>query len=358
MGDRTRIEWTDATWNPVTGCTHVSEGCRNCCAERMAATRLAHTEAYAGTARINENGEPRWTGKVNLLHDRLTQPLRWRRPRRIFVNAMSDLFHEEVPDEFIDQVFAVMALSPDHTFQVLTKRPQRMRKYLSSGHLPLWKRWGMTAVDMDVDAGLWIPTFRGVDPLPWPLPNVWLGVSVEDQPTANERIPLLLQTPAAVRWVSAEPLLGPVDLVPWLFVPDPHGAPADLIPRNRTTFDPSLDWVIVGGESGPGARPMHPDWVRSIRDQCVEAGVAFNFKQWGEYLPYEFLEHSPPYYMTPDGRLHDGHDLNMLDPETGDAGVGWMHDYESDCSFRRVGKKAAGRMLDGVVWDEYPGGEG
>lgn len=257
----------------------------------------------------------------------------WRRPRRIFVNAMSDLFHEEVPDEFIDQVFAVMALSPDHTFQVLTKRPQRMRKYLSSGHLPLWKRWGMAAVDMDVDAGLWIPTFRGVDPLPWPLPNVCLGVSVEDQPTANERIPLLLQTPAAVRWVSAEPLLGPVD-----FKAIVTGCGSSAIgcscsvDEGACSIHPTLDWIVGGGEFGPGARPMHPEWVRSIRDQCVEAGVAFNFKQWGEWAPNCLCESKQP--------------CRTIERPEGVPGVMF-----------RCGKKAAGRTLDGKIWDEYPGGE-
>jgi protein gp37 len=284
MSDKTRIEWTDATWNPVTGCTKVSDGCKHCYAERQ-------------WARLAANPATRYHGRkftdVQEHGDILDQPLRWKKPRRIFVDGMSDLFHPDVSDRFIADVFGVMAACPQHTFQVLTKRPERMRKLIGAGCM------GRFESDAEEAAALY------TDALPdWPLPNVWLGVSVEDQATADERIPLLLDTPAAVRWVSCEPLLGPVDLRPYL---DWSFAFADM-------SRPDLDWVVVGGESGPKARPIHPDWVRSLRDQCAAADVPFLFKQWGEWLPDE------------------------RDPEM--------------C--HRVGKKSAGRLLDGALHDDYP----
>jgi len=267
MADTTKIEWTDATWNPITGCTLVSGGCRHCYAARLAATRLRHHPSRAGLARINAAGEAKFTGEVRLNEQWLDQPLRWRNPRRIFVCAHGDLFHENVPDEWIDRVFTVMALARRHTFQCLTKRPERARAYLASE---------------DREDKVRHPR-RG-----WPLPNVWLGASVEDQATADRRIPDLLATPAAVRFLSMEPLLGPVQIdrvreqtggehvnaltgITKGFLTDYHGA--------------HLDWVIVGGESGPGARPMHPDWARSLRDRCRAAGVAFFLKQMARRAP-------------------------------------------------------------------------
>jgi protein gp37 len=250
----TSIEWTDCTWNPVRGCSRVSEGCRNCYAERRAARFSAaplfgisgRKAPFEGFAEMTPSG-PRWTGRVELIASKLDEPLRWRKPRRVFVNSMSDLFHEALDDDDIDRVFAVMKAASRHTFQVLTKRADRMCRY---GHL--------TEV----------------------VPNVWLGVSVEDQKTADERIPLLLETPAAVRFVSYEPALGPVDFRCLAPVDDYHTDALD-------TPDPScrLHWVIVGGESGPGARPMHPDWPASLRRQCADAGTAFFFKQRGEWSP-------------------------------------------------------------------------
>jgi protein gp37 len=261
MGDKTGIEWTDATWNPVTGCTHVSTGCDHCYAASLASGRLAHLPAYEGLA---EDGK--FNGTIRLLPERLDQPLRWKKPRMIFVNSMSDLFHDGIPDAYIGTVFDVMARATQHTFQVLTKRPGRMRSLLS--------RW--TVDGIQTDPGYLFPPHRPVGsattkaPLWTPPPNVWLGTSAEDQKWADVRIPQLLGTPAAVRFVSAEPLLGPIDL----------GLEFD--------FQRRLDWVIVGGESGNGARPMHPDWARSIRDQCTAAGVAFLFKQAGEVLAGEW----------------------------------------------------------------------
>lgn len=247
---KTKIEWTDATWNPLRGCSRVSDGCRNCYAEKVANRFSGPGQPYEGL--IAKGGQ--WNGKIKLVPEKLSEPLRWKKPRMVFVNSMSDLFHESVPDDFIDKVFAIMARRPKHTFQILTKRPERMLRYLSS-----------TNIGRRVNS--YLPSTVNYS---MPLPNAWLGVSVEDQVTADERIPLLLQTPAAVRWVSAEPLLGPVNMT-WV----------DRSDGMMVERFPFIDWVVAGGESGAKARPMHPEWVRSIRDQCVAAGVPFFMKQMG-----------------------------------------------------------------------------
>lgn len=247
MADKTGIEWTEATWNPVTGCAKVSAGCKHCYAERDWA-RLQHLPAYAGRAFTDVATHP----------ERLDQPLRWGRPRRIFVNSMSDLFHPDVPDAFVDCVFAVMALAKKHTFQVLTKRSERMRRYVNALDIERLDRAARTFG--------YTLTFEGVPIASLPLPNVWLGVSIEDQPTADERIPDLLETLAAIRWLSAEPLLGPVDLqrVQW-----PQKHKVDVLRRgawdlpgwhsgftNHSDMN-RIDWVVVGGESGRNAVTGH-----------------------------------------------------------------------------------------------------
>lgn len=329
MSSTTGIEWCDATWNPVTGCTKVSQGCKHCYAERLF-PRVYSRDRIDLSKPSGAVTSPRRFTDVWVHPERLEQPLRWRKPKRIFVNSMSDLFHEQVPDEFIDQVFAVMGLARWHTFQVLTKRPERMQSYLC-GHAAGGRHIWTAGQQITMPAGRHKPETG------WPLPNVWLGVSVENQETADERIPLLLETPAAVRFLSVEPLLGPVDLVPYLFIPDPHGAPADLMPAC------ALHWVIVGGESGPGARPMPPAWVRSIRDQCVMSGVKFFFKQWGEWVPWigrkldDLLLDQPGRHalVMPDGTVH----------------TDFLPGGEV---MARVGKKAAGRLLDGRTWEEMP----
>jgi protein gp37 len=253
MADRSKIEWTEATWNPVTGCVEVSEGCDHCYARTFA-------ERWRGVT-----GHPYEQGFDLRIHpDRLDQPLRWKRPRVVFVNSMSDLFQDGVPDVFIAQVYRVMHESPRHTFQILTKRPGRMASTLGRWTEAVWPL-----------AEICDPPVPGMK---WPLPNVWLGTSVETQKWANVRIPKLLDTPAAVRFVSVEPMLGPVDLSEWV-------SPARARRDAGVESSAGLDWVIVGGESGPGARPMRPDWARTIRDQCVAAGVAFFFKQWGGRTP-------------------------------------------------------------------------
>jgi len=259
MSDNSSIEWTDATWNPVVGCARVSPGCDRCYAIREA-NRHQRTHAYGGTVHRTPDGLD-WTGRVRCLSERLGQPQRWRAPRRVFVNSMSDLFHDGVPDAFIAEVFAVMALAQQHQFQVLTKRHGRMRSLLASDVF----QEAVTAALQPRQAGF------ARELLVWPLPNVWVGVSVEDQHWADIRIPALLGTPAAVRWISAEPLLGPIALAAgWL--------------SQLRAARPGLDWVVVGGESGPGARPMHPQWVRALRDQCTAAGVPYLLKQWGEHV--------------------------------------------------------------------------
>lgn len=249
MASNSSIEWTDATWNPVAGCSPVSAGCRNCYAARMA-LRLSHIPGatgrkYRGIAARTRGGLPVFTGKINLDFDSLELPLSWRLPRTIFVNSMSDLFHEEVPLHYIEKVFEVMGKCPQHTFQILTKRPERAAELAPQ--------------------------------LPWG-PNVWIGTSVEDQRVMH-RIDALRQIPARIRFLSCEPLIGPL---PGISL---HG----------------IHWVIVGGESGPDARPMQRAWAVQIRAACRRSSVPFFFKQWGG-----------------------------------------------------VNKKATGRTLDGREWDEMP----
>lgn len=331
MADKTGIEWTDATWNPVVGCSLVSPGCTHCYAMHMAARieRMHAGSHYAGTTRT-VNGNAVWTGKLALAPERIvTQPLRWTKPRRVFVNSMSDLFHEDASDTWIDRAFAVMAASPQHTFQVLTKRSGRMRVWMKEREDWRHDRSGHGARLMH----------------DWPLPNVWLGVSAEDQRRADERIPDLLDAPAAVRFVSAEPLVGRIDFSRWTTDPAQFLDYCDAVGGPPATVR-MLDWIIVGGESGPNARPMHPDWVRAIRDQCAAAGVAFFFKQWGEWLDEQ---DATARHMAP------GPD--MFDRFGAPKGSRW-HPYEASDrnggAMIRVGKRRAGRLLDGRTHDGLP----
>lgn len=329
MGDRTSIEWTDATWNPTSGCSKVSQGCKYCYAERM------FHRPYPG----------RDFTDVRVHHDRLDQPLRWKIPRRIFVNSMSDLFHDKVPTEFIDKVFAIMSQSPQHTFHVLTKRPERMFDYLCQD----------VRADCVDQAGIdqfgWCHS--NVEGR-WPLPNVWLGVSVEDQKSADERIPILLETPAAVRFVSYEPALGPVDFSSYISpycerceIPDSAFSEGDM--DKRHTCKPRLDWVIAGGESGLHARPSHPDWFRSVRDQCQDAGVPFFFQQRGEWTWTEVDKKVRPTHVMCEHGYYERDGLSF-------------HCIEGSCAkpgrivqpIAKVGKKRAGRILDGQEWNEFP----
>ena len=261
---KTAIEWTDATWNPVTGCSKVSEGCRNCYAATLAPRLAAMGQKGYTTLPWTKRNAAR---NVQLHAERLDAPLRWAKPRRVFVNSMSDLFHELVPFEFVDRVFAVMALASRHTFQVLTKRPERMAEYTSTPD-----RAQRIGAYLTLDVNLDGPMLRGLDGavmgrwrregVPLPLPNVWLGTSVEDSRVLG-RVDHLRETPAAIRFLSCEPLIGPLDRL------DLEG----------------IHWVIVGGESGPGHRHIEVDWVRDIREQTADAGAAFFFKQWGGATP-------------------------------------------------------------------------
>ena len=278
----TSIEWTSETWNPVRGCSKVSAGCTNCYAMKQAHRFGGEDQPYEGLTKLVKGKGPQWTGEVDLIPDMLVKPLHWSEPRRVFVNSMSDLFHEDVPFEFVDMVFAVMAITPRHTYQVLTKRPERMAAYLSVPPRELGLRWGDQALSSPpvpyggrVTKGVsqWAEIGNALQEgtHPWPLPNVWLGTSVEDQPAAEERVPHLLRTPAAVRFVSCEPLLGAVFLDQWLLESSPpHPPRAD-----------GLHWIIAGGESGPGARPCFVPWIRELVDQGRFAGVPVFVKQLG-----------------------------------------------------------------------------
>ncbi len=376
MADGTKIEWTDATWNPVrasfatpegprTGwhCEHVSEGCRNCYAEAIN-RRLGTGFDYKPGHLVHTNRFGERRGDVSILLDEkmLLRPLQWRRPRKIFVGSMTDLFADFVRDEWLDRIFAVMALAPQHVFQVLTKRPERMRAYVSEQ-----ARGGRYVTDeiarilaplpgggydtkLAKDREQFRVANRRCSGTPWsplPLPNVWLGVSVEDQQRADERIPILLDSPAAVRWLSMEPLLGPVNIHDALWAGDG--------PPEANLFS-TIDWVVLGGESGSGARPMHPDWARSVRDQCGAADVPFLFKQWGEWLPWE--PDQMPLWKSQNGQLIDRHHMPDMDSNEDPRSKHWtdacLYDGDDICVHSKVGKKLAGRLLDGVQHDGMP----
>lgn len=387
MSENSAIEWTDATWNPLLGCTKVSAGCMSCYAILEAWKKMHHPHpavraAYEGLVVKLPDGSLNWTGRVNVIPERLEIPLRWKRPKRIFVNSMSDLFHEAVSEGQIAQIFGTMARADSHIFQVLTKRPERMSKLLNGVGLR--------------------QHIEDVSGRSWPLPNVWLGTSTEDQRTADERIPHLLRTPAAVRFLSCEPLLGPVDLNRWIeptlhcgscgteyglaeAIPDPNGhihgadvcahcgdvgsmtstwgedalrqreAGRDLDLGDAWDYGYRLHWVITGGESGPNARPMHPQWARDLRDQCLAARVAYFHKQNGEYVEVDGLRtHAGPvprddrgpgtFWLTKEGRL-----IPFGSPEAYHCSV-----WGSDVIVKRAGRKIAGRLLDGQEWSQFP----
>jgi protein gp37 len=371
VADNSGIQWTDSTWNPVTGCTRASSGCDFCYAVTMTKRLEAMgQEKYSGLVNLGKN---HFNGVVKTHEDALLIPLGWKKPRRVFVNSMSDLFHREVPFEFIDKVFAIMALTPQHTYQVLTKRPERMAEYFSTEVSEFRRRLGdIAAIEFGVETDTLEKQWQ------WPLPNVWLGTSCEDQQTADERIPHLLNIPAKVRFLSCEPLLGPIDLTNLNTLPyfeqllksiseglrprgiDPHaggpvaqrtnclngqtvqeyadefatkGAMGVSWPTSVIESD-AVHWVIVGGESGSKARPMDPAWARSLRDQCQAVGVPFFFKQWGAWLSYQTPSNCPPNLCELRGRDHTQMPSGL-----------WMS---------YVGKHQSGRRLDGREWNEFP----
>jgi protein gp37 len=320
VADKSKIEWTDATWNPITGCSVLSPGCKHCYAMLLAGTRLSAHSSRAGLT-IDTKAGPVWTGEVRFNDQWLDQPLRWRQPRAIFVCAHADLFHESVPDSWIDQIFAMMAAAPQHLFQVLTKRPSRMAKYLKNAETTarihaVLMAWGGASAN---DAGRRAQAAWRLED--WPLSNVWAGVSVEDGARLN-RVASLRETPAAVRWISAEPLLGSLKGI-------------DLT---------GVAWVVSGGESGPRARPTKALWHRELRDACEEAGVAYHFKQWGEFLPEgQFDKDGFMWAPGRDGRVH----WWLPEPPEGEF-------LQSDHCAVRVGKRQAGRDLDGRLHDGMP----
>jgi protein gp37 len=312
------ISWTQETWNPIVGCSKVSSGCKNCWAERQARLHYHH---------IFPDG---WDGHVEVFFNRMEQPLHWRKPRKIAVGLMGDLFHPDIPVYFQESVFRIAISANQHTFQFLTKRANTM-----SQRIPIIMNRIFGA------------------PENWIMPgNIWLGVSVENQATADARIPLLLQTPAAVRFVSAEPMLGPINLRPFWGLECIH-EDSYIEPDTNANICkncenvPNLDWIIMGGESGHGARPIHPDWVRSIRNQCQASSVPFHFKQWGEWAYLDWRHEIPAggdAWVWPDGSFHVviGREMPSMIMDT-------------HCVLmRRVGKKAAGRILDRREWLEFP----
>ncbi len=314
--NKTKIQWADAVWNPTVGCSKKSTGCARCYAEIMA-NRLAHIPAtaarYAGTTK-----DGWWTGKVNTFTESLDEPRHWKKPRTVFVDSMSDLFHERVPFAFILCVYDIMMGCLQHTFQILTKRPDRA--------LEFYRYWE----DLPIHA-------HGQ----YPPKNIWLGVSAENQQTADERIPILLQIDAAVRFVSCEPLLGPIDL-----------ARAGNNSCVEWHENGGIGWIIAGGETGPDARPMHPAWVHALRDQCQASGVPFFFKHWGEWLPdNQVIEHNKRHWPR----------FSKAQFGTLDIGGEWTPDVypakfpvgQQECMYR-VGRRNSGDLLDGQAWHQPP----
>ena len=319
MAENTKIEWADDTWNVVTGCTRVSPGCNHC-------YMFGQWDRLHG---MHVRGYERKDAKAVFHESRIHQPLEWKRPRKIFTCSMGDVFHSDIPFFANLRIATVMTMAKQHTFQVLTKRPGRMACFTNK----------------------YLPEFS-CGTLTWP-DNAWAGTSVESA-FYLPRLDVLARVPANVRFVSCEPLLGPLDLRPWLGLDseivaheaqleNPETAKALLaLGRAAARKQWGIHWVIVGGESGPGARPMHPDWVRDIRDQCQEAGVPFFFKQWGEWISENDLADGHWRYrqtvVSPAGHPS---------PEASSPG---------DTIMCRVGKKAAGALLDGREWREMPDG--
>lgn len=346
---KTRIEWVqnpDGTqglsWNPVTGCTPISEGCQNCYAKRMA-NRFRGRFGYPEDKPF----------QVTLHPEKLNQPLRWKKPKRIFVCSMGDLFHEDIPFEFISAIFGVMAATPQHNYIVLTKRPAKMKEFFEwlfskAANYPARDRRTVPYDDERINILVMEALNRykiGVDVMrKWPLNNVWLGVTTENQARADERIPVLLQIPADVRFVSVEPMLEPVNLSKWIYCyvcanNGEHFNPVYGKIEECPVCDgdrPILDWVICGGETGPGARPMHPDWVRNLRDLCQAAGVPFFFKHWGEWKAAH--------------RQSDVVDLSSLK----DNQCVMKAQNGGHYLLTRTSRKRTGRQLDGREWNEMP----
>jgi protein gp37 len=376
--------WWTKRWNPITGCTKCSPACDNCYAERLHTQR--HKALLTGKHMPECYAEP--FDHVRFLPERLVDPLHWRKPQRVFPCNMSDIFHAEIDDRRRDLMFGAMAMATQHVFTPLTKRWERMAEYMGGADIieriarACGQRWGDDA-------------YHHIAALSWPLPNVWLGATIWDQASADRAVPILLSTPAAKRFVSVEPMLGPVDVAPYL--PGSYecaltcghregassrpevrclecgfqgldtyevwgdgnteicpkcgnvDAPEPVCPECGTGMVQEhpdtqyLDWVICGGETGANARPMHPDWPRSLRDQCQDAGVPFFFKQWGEWAPGEEDGKHDHINITTSGADWDKLPMEELSREMIRAK-----------SMLRVGNRRAGRVLDGRTWEEVP----
>ena len=340
----TNIEWCQETWNPITGCTPISPGCKNCYAERMA-KRLAGRFGYPKD----------YPFAITLHESQFKKPLKWRKPRMVFVCSMGDLFHEDVPFEWIyvvvKAIISAHMRNPVHKWLFLTKRPQRILD---------WREWSKT-----------MPYTDAAQVCAWFQKMAWLGVTAENQEQADKRIPILLQIPAAVRFVSVEPMLGPVNLrhmdaeghhPEWCWIDALTGKHTDM---GRASPDvPKLDWVIAGGESGPGARPMHPDWARSLRDQCQDAGVPFFFKQWGAFgtKAYNLSTMEPVFreykafhtWVNKADTWSEGATHIDINGDVCNRGRDFQRAKYPVAIMHRVGKKKAGRLLDGRTHDEYP----
>lgn len=433
MTTATNIEWVPHVWNPITGCPgpKVSEGCTHCYAERMAVTRLRGRMGYDSTDPF----------KITYHYGRYDQFLKKRKHTRVFVNSMGDLFHPDVDQHELDCVFAAMLCSeittgPSHEFLILTKRPDIMAEYFAPGPDTLLRRWGKAgdgwlhvgegdeyfseyAEGQTIPQEMTSPRSNLRQDYLWPLPNVWLGVTVCNQAEADAKIPILLETPAAKRFVSVEPMLGPVELGKYLYGsyecamtcgtrlaftsppekrctvcgftgPDDYqtwgNGPSEICPEcgeggssgdieevcpECGTFmvrehpdTHNIDWVIAGGETGPGARPMHPDWVRSLRDQCQSAQVPFFFKSWGEWgsnsiridtgMPtFRMFESFTHYCNKAPTWMYKGDKLICPDGHVPNHGGQDGKSFPM-CIISRVGKKRAGRLLDGREWNEIP----
>lgn len=355
MGEQKRgegINWATTTWNPLRGCARVSAACKSCYAEAVAARFSGPGQPFEGLVHPTTRG---WNGIIKLFPEKLSEPLRWTRPRLIFVNSVSDLFGAE--DDEIAAIFGAMALASTHTFQTLTKRHAQMRAWFDWLHDRAPSPSGKIAYCIAQLERYQPGASKGrTPPSAWPLANVWLGVTVEDQENANARVPVLLTCKAAVHWVSAEPLLGPIDFTRIEAAPRPDtGAEISLDALTGDAWTDRgtamqvnlraasrLDLVVVGGESGPQARPMHPDWARQIRDACLAAGTRYHFKQFGEYAPGP--DHGNPVLNARGGAIP-----SVLVHSPG------KHDH---VRMLRVGKQQAGRLLDGVLHDDAMTGMG
>jgi len=347
-----KIQWLNIpgfqgkTWNPLLGCREKSEGCDNCYAVKQA-FRLAHMgqERYMDVTMFPEKG---WNGKSLKVGTAINAPFKWKSPSVIFVCSMGDLFFDKHKFTDIDEIFAVMASNPQHIFIVLTKRPQRMLKWFN------WKdtSWDNEGMRGDERIRYYCWHNHGVKieskDWKWPLQNVWIGVTAENQKQANKRLPVLTKVPSAVKFVSIEPMLEPVDVSLWQYTG-----------FDEPPYDDVINWVICGGESGHNARPLHPDWVRSVRDNCEKTGTPFFFKQWGEYL---FIEETaqPPFYRAPNtGDEFDGNGINFYDPETCEPGKWMGHKFIEDLDtlggmYWNAGRKLTGNLLDGKTHENYP----